>query len=82
MNKECAAAELALKAHSLESNPAEFGTDKSMIEQITSSVDLTEAPEEAVCSLVMDLMHYCERQKIDWVHDVASRARGRLRANC
>ena len=37
-------------------------------------VDLTEAPEDAVCSLVIDLLQYCEREKIDWTQDVMLRA--------
>ena len=37
-------------------------------------VDLTEAPEDAVCSLVTDLLHYCEREKIDWTQEVLARA--------
>jgi hypothetical protein len=42
--------------------------------EIAESVDLTEAPEDAVCNLVIDLMQYCEREKIDWTEDVISRA--------
>ena len=37
-------------------------------------VDLTEAPEDAVSSLVTDLLQYCEREKIDWTQEVMSRA--------
>ena len=37
-------------------------------------VHLTEAPEDAVCSLITDLLQYCEREKIDWTQDVMSRA--------
>lgn len=75
-----AAAELALKAYTLESDPemiADLGGD-SVMQQISESADLTEAPEDAVCSLVIDLMHYCEREKIDWTHEVLERARGRF----
>ena len=37
-------------------------------------VHLTEAPEDAVCSLITDLLQYCEREKIDWTQGVMSRA--------
>ena len=49
------------------------------LQELTGLVDLTEAPEDAVCSLVMDLMQYCEREKIDWTEDVMSRALQRFR---
>lgn len=79
MNKEgAAAAEFALKAYSIEFDPAEFGVQPSAIQQIAEGADLTEAPEDAVCSLVIDLMHYCEREEIDWSDDVVSRARERF----
>ncbi len=79
MNKEgAAAAEFALKAYSLEFNPAGFGVQPGAIQQIAESADLTEAPEDAVRSLVIDLMHYCEREEIDWSDDVVSRARQRF----
>ncbi len=53
MNTErAAAAEFALKAYSVESAPSEFDLEDSLIKQIAESVDLTEAPEDAVCSLV------------------------------
>ena len=75
MNKEgAAAAEFTLKAYTIGSDPADFGVEPTAIQQIAESVDLTEAPEDAVCSLVIDLMHYCEREKIDWTGDVATRA--------
>src|SRR5438270_7873237 len=81
--KEGAAdAELALKAYVLLSNPellAEVSDGDEMKQEIAGSVDLTEAPEDAVCSLVIDLMQYCEREKIDWTQDVMSRAREHLR---
>ena len=77
-NEAAAAAELALKAHAIAFDPemiAEMrGGDKTMHE-IAEAVDLTEAPEDAVCSLVIDLMQYCEREKIDWAQDVIERAR-------
>ncbi len=79
MNKEgAAAAEFTLKAYTIESDPAEFGIEPTAIQQIAESVDLTEASEDAVCSLVIDLMHYCEREEIDWSGDVVSRARDRF----
>ena len=81
--KEGAAdAELALKAYVLLSNPellVEVGDGDKMKQEIAGSVDLTEAPEDAVCSLVIDLMQYCEREKIDWTQDVMLRAREHLR---
>jgi hypothetical protein len=71
------AAELALKAHVLRSNPeilAELTEGDRMMREMTDRVDLTEAPEDAVCSLVIDLLQYCEREKIDWTQEVMSRA--------
>jgi len=44
------------------------------MQEITATVDLTEAPEDAVCSLVSDLLQYCKREKIDWDQEVMSRA--------
>ena len=77
-NKErVAAAELALKAHILASNPeilAGMTQGDSTMREIADMVDLTEAPEDAVCSLITDLLQYCEREKIDWTQDVMSRA--------
>jgi hypothetical protein len=72
--KRAAAAELALKAHVLESTPEITEGDRAL-QEIAESVDLTEAPEDAVCSLVTDLMHYCDREKIDWDYDVIARLR-------
>lgn len=75
------AGELALKAHILWSNPAigEGIVDEAWVKkEALDAINLTEAPEDAVCSLVMDLMSYCEREKIDWVEDVAARAEERL----
>jgi len=46
----------------------------SVMQKIAAMVDLTEALEDAVCSLVIDLLQYCEREKIDWTQDVMSRA--------
>jgi hypothetical protein len=77
-----AAAEVALKAHVLACDPemlAEMAGGDRMMRQMTDMVNLTEAPEDAVCSLVIDLLQYCEREKIDWTQDVMSRARERLR---
>jgi hypothetical protein len=81
-NEEIAAAELALKAHVLASDSdilAETADGERMMQEIAGSVDLTEAPEDAVCSLVIDLLQYCEREKIDWSQEVMSRAREHLR---
>lgn len=80
--KGAAAAELALKAHVLRSNPqilAEVTEGDRLMREMTDSVDLTEAPEDAVCSLIIDLLQYCEREKIDWTQEVMSRAWERLR---
>jgi predicted glycosyltransferase len=83
MNEEsAAAAELALKAHALASDPeilTEITEPFGMMQEIAHAVNLTEAPEDAVCSLVMDLLEYCEREKIDWTDDVMSRALERFR---
>ena len=71
------AAELALKAHALGSNSeilAEMTEGDRMMREIADMIDLTEAPEDAVCSLVTDLLQYCEREKIDWTQEVMSRA--------
>jgi hypothetical protein len=76
-NEETAAAELALKAYVLKSNPdilADMTEGDRVMQEIVDMVDLTEAPEDAVASLVIDLLHYCERKKIDWTEDVMSRA--------
>lgn len=77
------AAEFALKAHIVFTNP-ELAPDMSesveQVQQIAESVDLTEAPEDAICSLAVDLMHYCEREKIDWAEEVIARASKRFRA--
>lgn len=80
--ESAAAAELALKAHVLKSDPEILGemTDGDRImQEIANAVDLTEAPEDAVCSLVVDLLQYCEREKIDWTEEVMSRAWEHLR---
>lgn len=77
-----AAAELALKVHVLASNPrilSEIAKGDRMMREITDMVDLTEAPEDAVCSLVIDLLRYCDREKIDWTQDIMLRARERFR---
>ncbi len=76
--KGAATAEFTLKAYTSESYPAEFSIEPTAIRQIAESVNLTEASEDAVCSLVVDLMHYCEREEIDWGRDVVSRARERF----
>ena len=72
-----AAAELALKAHALGSHSeilAEMTEGDRMMREIADMIDLTEAPEDAVCSLVTDLLQYCEQEKIDWTQEVMSRA--------
>jgi len=78
-----AAAELALKAHILRSNPeilAEMAERDRIMQEIVDTVDLTEAPEDAVSSLVIDLLQYCQREKIDWTQEVMSRAWERFRS--
>jgi hypothetical protein len=78
IKQDVAAAELALKVHGLASDPemlAEMTDGGAAIREIADVVNLTEAPEDAVCSLVTDLLLYCEREKIDWTQDVMSRAR-------
>lgn len=76
-NEAAAAAELALKAHVIAFDPEMIAAmtdgDRTM-QEIADAVDLTEAPEDAVCSLVIDLLQYCERERIDWAQDVMSRA--------
>jgi hypothetical protein len=71
-----AAAKLALKAHVLASDPeilAEMTDGERMMQEIAATVDLIEAPEDAVCGLVIDLLQYCEQEKIDWTQEVMSR---------
>lgn len=71
------AAEFALKTYIFQETPevpTESAQRQNLIDELRDSVDLTEAPEDAVCSLVIDLMHYCERRNIDWSADVMSRA--------
>jgi hypothetical protein len=75
--ERAAAAEMALKAHVLKSNPeilAEMTDGDRMMQEIVKTVDLTEAPEDAVSSLVTDLLQYCEGEEIDWTQEVMSRA--------
>ncbi len=76
------AGELALKAHVLWSNPdirADMTNEAATRREISGAVDLTEAPEDAVCTLVLDLWRYCEREGIDWTKDVISRAQAHVR---
>jgi hypothetical protein len=57
--RNAAAAEVALKAYAL-SGLGMLGVDAKrdrIMRGIAESVDLTEAPDDAVCSLVIDLMH-------------------------
>ncbi|MBA3882315.1 MAG: hypothetical protein H0X73_06255 [Chthoniobacterales bacterium] len=81
MNTEgAAAAELALKAYTLRDPDVlhQFDDADGVMRRIADSIDLTEAPEDAACSLVIDLMHYCDREKINWNDDVLSRAHERF----
>ena len=77
--RQAAAAEFALKSYIAESTP-EIMRESSKLMELGDAVNLSEAPEDAVCSLVIDLMHYCERESIDWSNDVLSRARERFTA--
>jgi hypothetical protein len=82
-NEAAAAAELALKAHVLAFDPEilnEMADGNATMREIAGAVNLTEAPEDAVCSLVMDLMRYCQRDKIDWAQDVMCPVSERLRS--
>ncbi len=44
-NERAAAAEFALKAYSLESDPADFGVEPGVIQEIRKSVDLPKHPK-------------------------------------
>jgi hypothetical protein len=82
-NEAVTAAELALKAHVIAFDPellAGMTDGDRTMQEIAEAVDLTEAPQDAVCSLVIDLMQYCEREKIDWTQDVMFRARNYIRS--
>jgi hypothetical protein len=73
---EAAAAEFALRAHAF-CDPAvatQVSDSETIRRQLSEAVDLTEAPEDAVCSLIIDLMYYCDREGIDWDQDVLQRA--------
>lgn len=81
LDRGAEAGELVLKAHVLWSNPGirKEMTDEALVrKEIASAINLIEAPEDAVCSLVMDLLSYCEREKIDWAEDVMARAEERF----
>ena len=52
---------------------AEMAEGDRVMREIADAVNLTEAPEDAVCSLVIELMHYCDREKIDWNSEVMDR---------
>ena len=80
---QAAAAEFALKSYIAEGTPEtlpDLSEGPKLMRELREAVDLTEAPEDAVCSLIVDLMHYCERERIDWSNDVLSRARERFTA--
>jgi hypothetical protein len=82
-DEQTAAAELALKAYVMASDPeilAEMTEGDRIIREVGDMVDLTEGREDAVCSLVIDLLQYCEREKIDWDQEVMSRAWEHLRS--
>jgi hypothetical protein len=80
-NNNAAAAEFALKSYIADGTPeilADILAGPKPMQEVRHAVDLTEAPDEAVCSLVVDLMHYCHRERIDWPNDVLLRARARF----
>ena len=77
--RQAAAAEFALKSYIAEGTP-DILRETSKLMEGRDAVNLTEAPEDAICSLVIDLMHYCERERIDWPNDVLSRAGERFTA--
>ena len=81
-NNNAEAAELALKSYVAEGTPAILGglENRKLKQNLRTAVNLTEAPEDALCSLIIDLMHYCQREKIDWPNDVLLRARIRFSA--
>jgi hypothetical protein len=71
------AAELALKAHAIAADDeliCDLPEGDMLKRNIGDAVNLMEAPEDAVCALVTDLLHYCDQHKIDWTEDVMSRA--------
>jgi hypothetical protein len=71
------AAEFAVKAYVLKSNPrllVDTAKGGMTLREIEDAVDLTEAPADAICSLVADLLKYCKREKIDWDQEVMLRA--------
>lgn len=82
-NKQrAAAAEVAVKAHVLKSNLgmlAELPGGRRSMENLADLVNLTEAPEDAVCDLVTNLIHYCHREKIDWTDEIVRRALNHFR---
>lgn len=74
--------QLALKTYALASDSeilAKIPGGGETMQRIAEMVDLTEAPEDAICSLVIDLLRYCEKENVDWTQDVMSRARKRFR---
>lgn len=80
--QDVAAAELALKAYVFVSNPeilVEMPNGDRIMQEMASMVDLTQAPEDAVSSLVADLLQYCKRENINWNQDVMSRASAQFR---
>ncbi len=82
-NRNAAAAELALKSYIAESTPeilAQIPAGGKLMQELRAAVNLTEAPEDAVCSLVVDLMHYWQRERIEWAEDIVRRARRRFQS--
>ena len=77
---QAAAAEFALKSYIAKETTDIVREAPKLMRELQDEVNLTEAPEDAVSSLVVDLMHYCERERIDWRKDVLSRAHERFAA--
>ena len=76
-----AIAEFPLRRYIAKATP-EIRRQGSELMPVVSVVNLTEAPEDAVCSLVIDLMHYCDREGIDWPNDIVARAHERFTSQC
>lgn len=76
------AAELATKMHVLALGPnigAGIIDFDAIAAAVGAAVNLTEAPEDALATLIIDLMQYCEREGIDWEKEVILAARKHCR---
>lgn len=76
------AAELAMKMHVLALS-SDIGAGivdfDAVAAAVGAAVNLTEAPEDALATLIIDLMQYCEREGIDWEKEVMLAARKHYR---